>query len=210
MEQYICNKCYCNNVKNDHFRLTQCGHIFCHNCIRKVKENCPECKSTKIVTVPLTKSLTPEISRFFTPLGDILTTLKPIITFQSEQTNIILQCFNQLDNKYEILKNRYVNAVRNEKQISYEYCKLKKTLESLNKQLLYVQMHNNNSKAIAATPSLTNDKYANAQYTTMQMYDTSMSGLGSSIKNKQFKRNVFMLQKSTNNSSISISDKNSL
>ncbi|XP_046821587.1 zip homologous protein 2-like [Vespa crabro] len=209
MDQYICNKCYCTQSDKDlNFRLTQCGHIFCYNCIRE--DECPECKSTKIVTVSLTKPLTPEVSRFFAPLNDILTSVKSITIFQSEQINIILQCFYQLNDKYEILKDRYINAVRNEKLIAHEYYNLKKHFESLNKQLMFVKMHRTDSKVITATSSLTNNKYITGRYSKNKIYDTPMTKSSCSKINNPFKRNIFTLQKSINNSSISISDKSSL
>lgn len=66
------------------------------NFLFVVKDQCPECKSTKVATISLTEPLMPEVSRFFAPLNDILTSIKSITIFQSEQINIILQCFYQL------------------------------------------------------------------------------------------------------------------
>ncbi|KAL2725230.1 RING finger protein nenya-like [Vespula squamosa] len=209
MNQYICNKCYCTHSEKDlNFRLTQCGHIFCYNCIRE--DVCPECKSTKITTISLTEPLTSEVSRLFAPLNDILTSIKSITIFQSEQINIILQCFYQLNDKYEILKNRYIDAVRNEKRITYEYYNLKKHFESLNKQLMFMKMHSTNNKAIPATPSLTNNKYITTPYSKNKMYVTPMTKSSYSRITKPFRTSIFTLQRSIDNSSISISDKSSL
>lgn len=34
MNTYICNKCYSTkNRRKKPFRITQCGHIFCDNCL---------------------------------------------------------------------------------------------------------------------------------------------------------------------------------
>lgn len=71
-------------------------------------------------------------------------------------------------------------------------------------------MHSTNNKAITATPSLTNNKYITAPYSKNKMYDTFMTKSSCSRFTKPFRTSTFTLQRSINNSSISISDKSSL
>ncbi|XP_050457848.1 zip homologous protein 2-like isoform X2 [Cataglyphis hispanica] len=156
MEMLICNKCFIPIYKGKlPYIITQCGHIFCQDCLQQVKKQCFQCKYNDPAYLPLEEPLMPKKISLFTPSSEILEMLLKKEISESNQLKITMERFHTLDNKYEMLKRHYVLLRRNMKILLEKYMYLKAETEKKQKQLL--QMTQSTSKSISnTTRTLTN------------------------------------------------------
>ncbi|CAD6222530.1 GSCOCG00001011001-RA-CDS [Cotesia congregata] len=104
----ICNKCYYNKRSgNRPFYLTQCGHIFCHQCISTGTSTCQWCQTPDVQTVELTEPLPPAIVYLFTPRHEFLQNMANVANFQFNQMMISEKLLEQQAEKYNTLKRMF-------------------------------------------------------------------------------------------------------
>ncbi|KAG8042457.1 hypothetical protein G9C98_005091 [Cotesia typhae] len=103
----ICNKCYYNKrSSNRGFYLTQCGHIFCHQCINTGMSTCQYCQTPDVQTVELTEPLPSAIAYLFTPRHEFLQNMASVANFKFNQMMITDKLLQQGE-KYNALKRLY-------------------------------------------------------------------------------------------------------
>ncbi|KAL2712794.1 Hydroxysteroid dehydrogenase-like protein 2 [Vespula squamosa] len=138
MNSYICNKCYSTKSRRKKpFRITQCGHIFCDNCLDEGIRPCPRCNNEEIASLQLEEPLLPKVASLFIPLNEAIQPLPEIANFQSAQTKIILSRFYQIDKKYNLLKEEYRKLAQNMQIITEKYRKLRENMEAINMKFAY-------------------------------------------------------------------------
>lgn len=155
MDSLICNKCFVPIYRGQQpFHITQCGHIFCQNCIQQVEERCPQCQYISPAYLSLEEPVMPKIISFLAPLEnytEIWEMLSKTNTMRSNQIKITMQRFRELDEKYEKLKQQCFQDQRNYKILTEKYTNLKKETEKIRKNI--EQMRNSQVNSIK-TPTV--------------------------------------------------------
>ncbi|XP_029680783.1 uncharacterized protein LOC115246226 [Formica exsecta] len=156
MDTLICNKCFIPIYRGKlPYNITQCGHIFCQDCLQQVKKQCFQCKYTDPAYLLLEEPLMPKRISLFTSFSEVLEILLNKEIFESNQLKITMERFHNLDNKYEMLKKHYLLVRRNMKILLEKYTDLKAEKEKVNKELQ--QMIQSTPKSISnTTKTLTN------------------------------------------------------
>ncbi|XP_076299734.1 uncharacterized protein LOC143218447 [Lasioglossum baleicum] len=155
MESYICNKCYATvNSGKQPFSLTQCGHIYCQQCIQAAEKQCPQCQKVDSFSVELQEPSLSRVQNFFTPIKEGLELLNTIFGFQDYQMKIVMQRFLELDKKYKSLKAHYYTLSQSTKYFKDKYNKAKMENVELRKKLMSTEMRNTtmNSMSDTSTP----------------------------------------------------------
>lgn len=137
---YICNKCYCTKVRTAKpFKLTQCKHIFCDNCIKEVAKQCVVCGFQKPASLSLQEPLPSEIASYFVPLNETLGSLRTATNLQNTQLSIILERFYEIRRKYYDLKNHYCKVIQKTEYMAQECNKFKYNIEKTQEKLNYLK-----------------------------------------------------------------------
>ncbi|XP_020300806.1 RING finger protein 212B-like [Pseudomyrmex gracilis] len=143
MDKLICNKCFTPTYRGKQpYSITSCGHIFCQGCLQQVEKQCPQCKYVGALSLPLTEPLTPKVTPFFVPLAETLEMLLKVDMFRNNQLEIKMQRFQDLDMKYEKLKNMFWMTQRNLKTLTEKFTKLKAEKKEIEKKMLFFEVHN--------------------------------------------------------------------
>ncbi|KYM97865.1 hypothetical protein ALC62_11211 [Cyphomyrmex costatus] len=142
MNMLICNKCYAPFYRGKHpYHITQCGHISCQSCLQQFEKQCPQCQRIGTISLALEEPLIPKVMPFFQPFADTMEMMLKVDAFHNNQIKIIMQRYQELDKKYEVLKTRYWMSDRNLKALMEKYVTLKNNKAKLEKQLA-LQMAN--------------------------------------------------------------------
>ncbi|CAL1684162.1 unnamed protein product [Lasius platythorax] len=161
MDLLICNKCFIPIYRGKQpFNITQCGHIFCQNCLQQVEKQCPQCQYISPVYLSLEEPVMPKMISFFGSLDsytEIWETLLKANTLRCSQTKITMQRFHELDEKYEKLKNQCFLDQRNFKMLTEKYTNLKKEKENVSKKIQ--QLKQNFSLSVSKTMKTPTDSY---------------------------------------------------
>ncbi|XP_067002726.1 probable E3 SUMO-protein ligase RNF212 [Anabrus simplex] len=106
MDWIHCNSCFLQpgETKGMQYMLTDCGHIYCGNCLNPgSKGQCKICKNT-CSTIPLSSEMMPDVREYFTGVDEWLNKLLEILAFQNGH-RLRLVAYNQaVGKKYKNLK----------------------------------------------------------------------------------------------------------
>ncbi|KAM0733474.1 E3 ubiquitin-protein ligase RNF212B [Formica fusca] len=140
MDSLICNKCFVP-IRRGHqpYNITQCGHIFCQDCLQQVERQCSQCEYISPAYLSLKEPVMPKTISFFAPVTEIWEMLLKADMLRSNQIKITMQRFRELDEKYEKLKNQFFIDQRNFKILREKYMNLKKEKENVQKKILQIQ-----------------------------------------------------------------------
>ncbi|XP_011157088.2 chromosome stability protein 9 isoform X1 [Solenopsis invicta] len=137
MNALICNKCFAPTYRAKlPYHITQCGHIFCQGCVQQAEKQCPQCQRIGCISLPLEEPLPQKLIPYFQPIGETLETLMKMESFRSNELKILLQRFNELDKKYELLKTYYWQQRRVYKELMEKNMILKEKIKDYEKLLL--------------------------------------------------------------------------
>ncbi|XP_018050299.1 PREDICTED: uncharacterized protein LOC108688509 [Atta colombica] len=144
MNMLICNKCFTPLYRGKRpYYITQCGHISCQTCLQQFEKQCPQCQRIGTISLALEEPLIPKLTPFFhTSIAETMEMLLKVDSFRNNQFKILMQRFQELDKKYEVLKTRYWLDRRNLRALTEKYVTSKKANEKLEKKLLFIQMGN--------------------------------------------------------------------
>ncbi|XP_076644433.1 uncharacterized protein LOC143354315 [Halictus rubicundus] len=163
MDSYICNKCYATaNRGKQPFCLTQCGHIYCQECIQPAEKLCPQCQNVDSFSVELQQPSLSRVQNFFTPIKEGLESLSIIFGFQDNQMKIVTRRFLELD----------------------KYNKTKMEIIELRKKLKYMEIHNRtmNSESDTSTPIISTNRKCKPRHTASTYGSISGTNLSSTCK----------------------------
>nr|XP_033333526.1 probable E3 SUMO-protein ligase RNF212 [Megalopta genalis] len=142
MDTYICNKCYATTHRGRQpFCLTQCGHIYCQECIRSAEKHCPQCQQVDIFSVELQQPSLSSVQKFFVPINESLESLNTNFHFQYNQIKIVIQRFLEMDKKYELLKACCYNLTKSIKFCQNKCNKLQMENIELLKKAMSLEVH---------------------------------------------------------------------
>ncbi|XP_078051443.1 uncharacterized protein LOC144477591 [Augochlora pura] len=174
MDTYICNKCYATAHRGRQpFCLTQCGHIYCQECIQPAKKHCPQCQQVDLFFVELQQPTLSKVQHFFVPIKKLLEFLNTVFGFQYNQMKIVIQRFLEMDKKYEYLKLHYYNLMQRVKFCKDEHNKLKMENIELRKKLISLKEHNRTLDNFTGTSTPVNS--SNRTFKTGHTASTSTS-----------------------------------
>ncbi|XP_011142394.1 RING finger protein 212B-like [Harpegnathos saltator] len=159
MDTLICNKCFAPMYRGKQpYNITQCGHIYCEDCLQQAEKQCTQCGYNGALSMVLKEPLKdPNVRQLFMPLVETLEMLFKVDEFRSNQMKIIMQRFLELDKKYDMLKNQYWIARRNMKILNDKYVSLKHERGKFdNKKLLFSDVQREIPRRVA-TSSPSND-----------------------------------------------------
>ncbi|KAF7273488.1 hypothetical protein GWI33_013809 [Rhynchophorus ferrugineus] len=142
----FCNRClgkYTNKVSTRKYFLSECGHIFCGDCMRKIIETkkCEICK-TPAAFMELSAEMDFTKQLFFWPMENILQQSIRIFDFQNMHRKLYLKC---LENKYNYLKKQCLTYYNT-------YKKLQKENQTLRENLTMVGLKS--SPFLSSTPAM--------------------------------------------------------
>lgn len=126
-----CNKCFTRFQPNIKFFLTECGHLNCQMCAKKMEENekkCLICGYT-CVSILLSNDLKPDVQTFFSNPLEAIDKIKNVVRFQ--QTNYTNLLKNILG-KYVYAKNELAKFYKQNKELKKENMMLRQMLKSSN------------------------------------------------------------------------------
>ncbi|XP_078040527.1 uncharacterized protein LOC144471854 isoform X2 [Augochlora pura] len=153
------------------FSLTQCGHIYCQNCIQPAERHCPQCQQADIFSVELQQPSLSRVQNFFVPVKELLESLNTIYGFQHNQMKIVIQRFLEMDKKYESLKAHYYNLSRSTKFYKDKCEKLKMEKAELSKKLMSFEMRDRTTDNLSETTASVNS--SNRKFMTRSTAGTS-------------------------------------
>ncbi|XP_076681935.1 uncharacterized protein LOC143376031 [Andrena cerasifolii] len=186
MEAFICNKCFTSvNRGKKPFCLTQCGHIYCNGCIQQAEKQCPQCQQLDVFSVELQQPSLSRVENFFAPLSESLDSLTKICGFQNNQIKIMLQRFNEIDRKYDMLKSHYFNLSQSVKPLKDKYLKLKVEHMEMQKKLAAMEMRNRTLNAgdlsTPMNPSINRNQARNIPSSGISSYGPNLSSQSFSL-----------------------------
>ncbi|XP_066590091.1 RING finger protein 212B-like [Prorops nasuta] len=143
MNFFVCNNCFSppNRGKNPYF-VTECGHIYCSDCISKMVKSCVICRSENPASLPIKDPLIPKIADYFAPVEERLKSEIKTLNFQKAQMRILIKRFGNLDNKYEKIKQKYWLAHRKVQELSVENAELKRVIQNQKHKGLFNELKN--------------------------------------------------------------------
>lgn len=122
---FYCNSCLCELLTRDDERqsqnmfkgyLTKCFHIFCGNCVQKLKPYCGHCyQSTEFRAID--KNMPPNMRQLFEPLEN---QFKQVCTTIEFQTNLWDISYNRMRNGYSKLKQKGCGFKRKDRELAEE------------------------------------------------------------------------------------------
>ncbi|XP_057324282.1 zip homologous protein 2-like [Microplitis mediator] len=103
-----CNKCrllMSSAIRN--FFISQCGHIFCHECATAGGTVCQQCQAPDIRLLELKEPLPPVIADLHTPCIEFMEQMVMTAKFQLGQIAAVNKFVQNTDDKYSSLKRLY-------------------------------------------------------------------------------------------------------
>ncbi|GAB1868158.1 RING-type domain-containing protein [Camponotus japonicus] len=181
MDTIICNKCFVSIYKGKPpYNITQCGHIYCQDCLQHVKKQCFQCKYISPAYLLLEKPLMPKKISVLTPFTEILEILLNMEISQSNQLTITMERFRILDDKYEMTKRYYFLLRRNMKILLDKCMYLKTEKKKLDEELLQMMQTTpkSTSNTINSQPSSTislNTRYSSGSLSHLKFSNLNLS-----------------------------------
>eukprot|EP00794_Sanderia_malayensis_P010695 gene10694-11832_t len=122
-----CNSCFKQPFEvKIQFNLTNCGHIYCENCLRQASEFCQLCKQ-KASCIPLSNKMKPEVEKFFVSPREKIKQIMEVMDFQDGHRQRLLQKKMRVDNA------PMVETSRNEK-MAIAFSELQKELQKFKEE----------------------------------------------------------------------------
>ncbi|XP_072744578.1 uncharacterized protein [Anoplolepis gracilipes] len=140
MDSFICNKCFVPMRRGRQpYYITQCSHIFCQNCIQQVEERCPQCEYISPAYLSLEEPVMSKTIAYFAPITEIWDLLLKADALRSNQLQITMQRFREIEEKYEKLKKQFNIDLHNFKIVKEECMNLKQEKEKVCKKIQQIQ-----------------------------------------------------------------------
>lgn len=168
MDWVHCNSCYVqpNDVEGKKYSITNCGHIYCGECLQlPALKECVLCH-VKYNTLPLNPKMSPDVEMYFlSPTVQIQKAIK-VFEFQQNHRNSLIKYLRDRLMQYKTLKKEVyslkeeINRLKEELQIMQDQDKrrkeeihhYKKKFELLAKQIAAKRMQQQQSPNSSFTP----------------------------------------------------------
>ncbi|XP_048588065.1 RING finger protein 212B isoform X2 [Nematostella vectensis] len=146
-----CNICCKKPSSERQFFLTNCGHLFCKNCIAESPEKCRKCENS-CKAIVLTSQMKPEVEEHFVDLATLINKqhkkLLQVYEFQKSHWRQISKCHEKQEATLEMVKKKLPPLLQMEKEVQ----ELRKENSQL-KQLLSEIQHASPSGSTGKMPS---------------------------------------------------------
>ncbi|KAF7989288.1 hypothetical protein HCN44_007962 [Aphidius gifuensis] len=147
---FRCNECICAMKNNKHpFSLTQCGHLFCVNCIKRVAKSCPICRTDNVQAVVLDQRFPPNLSSLFVPTLDVFHQLESNAKFHTMQHLLLDGAFKKREEKYNRVKKLTISLSQQLPKIHDENIEMEKFIDQHSKNY-YQQIPVNSEGAVGS------------------------------------------------------------
>ncbi|EFN83852.1 hypothetical protein EAI_15734 [Harpegnathos saltator] len=134
------------------YNITQCGHIYCQDCLQQAKKQCTQCGYIGFISVTLKEPLKdPNVRQLFVPFAETLEILLKVNEFRNRQMKITMQRFLELEKKYDILKDHYLTVQHVMKKLTDKYLNLKIEMDKFDKKLLFSDVQRETSRHMPST-----------------------------------------------------------
>ncbi|KAK3746405.1 hypothetical protein QZH41_018223 [Actinostola sp. cb2023] len=153
MSEWVrCNSC-CSRPGQRRFYLTNCGHLFCEECMKESPETCKLCKNP-CKAIMLTSQMKPEVEEYFIDIPTLLSKQQKKLLQVYEFQRTHWKSFVSLHEKQEASMEKMQRGLQRLVELEREVALLREENNHLRRLLSESKQHHTTGKSTIPSPGI--------------------------------------------------------